>query len=92
MNDRLMCQYVKQQEFNKLLFVVKTFLLYMIPVCYTMVLIMYIMPFVGSGPIYAKIMDDFFYEGCKDYWWTNLILINNFYPWNINSTCGAHFA
>lgn len=65
-------------------------MLYLIPVCYTMVMIMYVMPFLGSGPIYAKVMDDFFTQSCQSYWWTNVIMINNFYPWNINSTCGAH--
>jgi hypothetical protein len=64
----------------------------MIPVCYTMVLIIYVMPFTGSGPIFAKIMDDFFRESCGTYWWTNLILINNFYPWSVNLKCGAHLA
>jgi hypothetical protein len=62
----------------------------MIPVVYTMVLIMYVMPFIGTGPIYAKMMDDFFLNSCQSYWWTNLILINNFYPWDNDFSCGAH--
>ena len=39
---------------------------------------MFIMPFLGSGPIWAlyeKVMSP-----CQDNWWTVLLQINNFYP------------
>ncbi len=92
MYDRLMTMYYKKQDFNYLLFIVKTFLLYMLPVCYTMVLIMFVLPFIGEGPIYAHIIEEFYSKSCQDYWWTNVILISNFYPSTVKEMCGSHFS
>jgi hypothetical protein len=64
MYDRLMTMYYKKQDFNYLLFIVKTFLLYMLPVCYTMVLIMFVLPFIGEGPIFAHIIEEFYQKSC----------------------------
>jgi hypothetical protein len=64
MNDRLMCMYVKKQQFNVLLFIIKNFLLYVLPVCYTMVMIIFVLPFIGEGPIYSKVLDNFFLDSC----------------------------
>jgi hypothetical protein len=64
----------------------------MLPVCYTMVLIIFVLPFIGEGPLYASIIRDFYQNSCETYWWTNLILISNYYPWNVEEMCGSHFS
>lgn len=64
MYDRLMTMYYKKQDFNYLLFIIKNFLTYMLPVCYTMVLIIFGLPFIGEGPIFAQIIDDFYQNSC----------------------------
>lgn len=60
MNDRLVGMYRKNQQFNMILFIFKNFLFYSIPVCYVTVMAIFILPFIGDGPIFSKIIDDFF--------------------------------
>jgi len=47
----------------------------------------YIMPYVGSGPIWNNYLD--MTQTCKSNWWTNLIWINNLYPAEFNDKCLA---
>ncbi|XP_071955722.1 nose resistant to fluoxetine protein 6-like [Antedon mediterranea] len=51
-------------------------------------------PHFASGPFYSMIFDPNPDPGvenqmtyCQDYWWTNLLYINNFYPTSINKEC-----
>ncbi len=87
-----MCMFLKKQNFNMLLFIVKNFLYYMIPVVYITMIILFILPFIGDGPIFPLVMDDFFLESCGSYWWTNVLLISNYYPWSTAKMCGAHIS
>lgn len=64
MNDRLVNMYRKSQQFNMLLFIFKNFLYYTIPVCYITVVIVFVLPFLGDGPIFPKVMDDFYLQSC----------------------------
>ena len=75
-----------------LLFIVKNYLYYMIPVCYVTVMILFVLPFIGDGPLYPKIMDDFFLNSCSSYWWTNVLLISNYVPWNVSDMCASHIS
>ena len=47
-----------------------------------------VMPFAGSGPVYYEVINDIFLTNCASYWWTNILFINNFYPWEFNKVCG----
>ena len=44
---------------------------------------------LGSGPTWQSSMGvgSFNYEACSKYWWTNLLYINNFYPWKLGDEC-----
>jgi hypothetical protein len=75
-----------------MLFIFKNFLYYTIPVCYITVATIFVMPFIGDGPIFPKIMDDFFLQSCTSNWWTNVLLISNFVPWTTDQMCGAHIS
>ncbi|KAN0030790.1 hypothetical protein ACTA71_009435 [Dictyostelium dimigraforme] len=39
---------------------------------------MWVMPLMGSGPIYYQ-FNSFANNQCSNYWWTNILFINNFY-------------
>ena len=41
---------------------------------------MYLFPLVGKGPIWSAISAKKLANNCKDYWWTNVLYVNNFYP------------
>ena len=37
-----------------------------------------LLPFFGDGPLWYEVHGET--NGCSDYWWTNLLYINNFHP------------
>lgn len=45
----------------------------------------YFAPTVGTGPHYINIEKAL--AGCKTYWWTNVLYINNIYPANYDDKC-----
>lgn len=50
-----------------------------------MLFAMYLMPKIGYGPIwktYEEVM-----APCSDYWWTNVLFVNNFYPSSFDDKC-----
>jgi peptidoglycan/LPS O-acetylase OafA/YrhL len=44
---------------------------------------------LADGPIYPRVAweESAGYQNCKRYWWTNLLYINNIYPWKMNDGC-----
>ncbi|KAH3745114.1 nose resistant to fluoxetine protein 6 [Pelomyxa schiedti] len=42
-----------------------------------------VLPYVTTGPFWLFVDVD----NCKDYWWTNVLYINNIYPWSLSSEC-----
>jgi len=48
---------------------------------------MYLLPLIGKGPMWSTITTKTLANTCKDYWWTNLLYINNFYPTQLAKEC-----
>ena len=45
---------------------------------------------LSDGPIAIYLSTDpenQYYKNCDDYWWTNLLYINNIYPWRMRDQC-----
>ena len=44
---------------------------------------------LADGPLYHFITweGNGLYQTCSKYWWTNLLYINNFYPWELKDEC-----
>lgn len=52
----------------------------------TMLFFWYVMASVGNGPVFFTYEDD--YSGaCDQFWWSHLLYINNFYPFNRDEQC-----
>jgi peptidoglycan/LPS O-acetylase OafA/YrhL len=51
---------------------------------------MFVAPHLGSGPFWYQWEN--FLEPCRNYWWTNLLFVNNFIPWGTptTDTCFYH--
>ena len=49
----------------------------------------FLIPHFGNGPLYAQGVGDnsLAYQNCVKYWWTNLLYINNLYPWKLGDEC-----
>ena len=48
-----------------------------------------LMMYLADGPTFhvAAWEDSGHYQNCKKYWWTNLLYINNLYPWKLEDEC-----
>ena len=48
-----------------------------------------LMMHLGDGPTFhlAAWENSTSYQNCKSYWWTNLLYINNMYPWRMEEEC-----
>lgn len=52
----------------------------------TILFFWFIMAMAGNGPVFFMYKDD--YAGaCNKYWWSHLLFINNFYPFNRDEQC-----
>ena len=51
--------------------------------------IWFLMMHLADGPTYniAAGIESASYQNCKKYWWTNLLYINNLYPWKMEEEC-----
>ena len=49
----------------------------------------FLMMHVADGPMYNQQAweESISYQNCKNYWWTNLLYINNLYPWKMEDEC-----
>lgn len=47
-------------------------------------------PHLGSGPFWYQW--EYFLDPCREFWWTNILFVNNFIPWDIptTGTCFYH--
>lgn len=54
-------------------------------IAFVMVSAKYIVPRFVEGPMCQRFNEEF--DDCDKYFWTNLLLINNFYPVHLGSTC-----
>ena len=48
-----------------------------------------LMMYLGEGPTFhlAAWEGSAHYQNCEKYWWTNLLYINNIYPWKLEDEC-----
>lgn len=47
----------------------------------------FVASYTVPGPIFS--LTNPFFDACSKYWWTNLIYINNLYPWKLQEGCMA---
>lgn len=72
----------------------KTFLIYfhryyrlIFPLVFVTLFTMYIMRYIGDGPMNRNLWDGLTMKNCNKYWWTNFLFINNLYPWDMGAEC-----
>ncbi|CDW80987.1 UNKNOWN [Stylonychia lemnae] len=82
--------YLKEHSFSILLFILRTYIFYAIPAAFCTAITVAIFPYIGTGPLYPTLLKSFLLDNCVQYWWTNILLISNFYPQNFSDQCVGH--
>jgi len=67
----------KNRPFNYYLFILVRWLRYT-PNLIGVILFYFLLPHFGSGPIFKENIE-LMYKPCEQFWWRNLLYINNFY-------------
>ncbi|CAL1300173.1 unnamed protein product [Larinioides sclopetarius] len=70
---------MKEQKLNIFLYIFRRFWR-LTPPFMLVISCVYLLPHLGSGPVWKETVVDGLTEKCKKYWWTNLLFINNFVP------------
>ncbi|GFX67757.1 nose resistant to fluoxetine protein 6 [Trichonephila clavipes] len=70
---------MKERKINVFLFVFRR-LWRLTPPFMFLIACIYLIPYLGSGPVWKETVVDGLTEKCKNYWWANLVYINNFLP------------
>jgi peptidoglycan/LPS O-acetylase OafA/YrhL len=53
---------------------------------FTLILVNFLVGNIGEGPKWDQV-EDVLQADCSKYWWTNLLFINNIYPWYVGNDC-----
>lgn len=88
MYDKIKLIYLRKVYFNPFLYIIKTYLSYVIPISFLIASMTAVYPFIGDGPIFPHFTQNNFIQNCSMYWYTNILFINNFYPWDNGEQCG----
>ncbi|GFU45828.1 nose resistant to fluoxetine protein 6 [Nephila pilipes] len=70
---------MKEERLNVFLYIFRRFWRLTPPFMFIIAAV-YLLPYVGSGPVWKETITDRLAEKCKETWWTNLLYINNFLP------------
>ena len=68
-------------KFNPFIYVLKVYLSYAVPICFMLAIMTCLYPFLGYGPIFPYLTNKFFVKNCNKYWYTDILFINDIYPW-----------
>ncbi|XP_033218446.1 O-acyltransferase like protein-like isoform X2 [Belonocnema kinseyi] len=66
------------KKFNIFAFYFHRYIRLTLPVVALLVFSIFIIPLVGSGPRWEKLINIFFTENCKEKWWSFFLYINNY--------------
>ena len=66
---------------NLIRFYTRKIVRYLPLVFVTLLMAMFFIPLLGSGPIWPE-YEEKIMKGCQKYWWTNLLFVNNIVPAN----------
>jgi hypothetical protein len=73
--------YIKREEFTFIVGIIKKYTRYLVPFTCGIMIIMYVLPFIGEGPIYLVALKTQFMISCESSWFYGFLHISNLYPW-----------
>ncbi|ELT92628.1 hypothetical protein CAPTEDRAFT_160691 [Capitella teleta] len=81
-------KYLERNEgkINVISFTLQRYLRLLPLMSFMMLLWIGLKPYLGSGPVWYTQQED---PGCDQYWWSNLLFIQNFYPVNLEDACNG---
>lgn len=78
--------YAKKGSENYLLLYFHRYYRLIFPLLFVMGFCTSLIKYFGDGPVYYQTWD-MLNEPCKKYWWSNILFINNLYPWRMSKEC-----
>lgn len=87
MSGLLLSYNIRQSKtaFQLVLYLIRRYFRLMPSVCVLILIWTFVRPYCATGPIWFETQNDV--GQCQRFWWTNLLLIQNFYPESIKSSC-----
>jgi len=78
--------YPRKGKDNYLLLYFHRYYRLVFPILFITFIGLFLIKYLGDGPYYRRNWE-FLVEPCKTKWWTNLLFINNIYPWENLQEC-----
>ena len=70
---------IKKRSVNFFLILIRRWVRFT-PTVVLNILISYLVPLLGTGPVFGETVPVLVSEPCKHYWWKTILFINNFFP------------
>lgn len=83
MYDKLSTLYLRRIKFSFFSHILKNIIYYCVCLSLMICIMNFIYPFIGQGPLFAFMTNKYIVQNCNDYWYSNILFISDFYPWNL---------
>ena len=75
MYEKLKTIHLRKVQYNPILYFIKTYLQYVIPIAFFIAALSTVYPYIGDGPIFPHFIKNGVIENCSNNWYANILMI-----------------